>query len=275
MNAKEFVKELGKAASFDKLPSQAAALAFYFLFALFPILLLVWYLGGIFIGSDAVKVSFETFAMGRFGTEVAPFISNLSSTDVFYSKFNLISSAIAVFVVFFGLFRFFNHLRHCFFQIFEYRIKKRQLIKRTVYGQIFSVVLMAAVIIFITIFMLVMVGSSFIYESIFGSARESLFHTVNFTIGFVLSGVLFAVIYHMSSGTTIYWKSAFVGGITSALFSTIVNGLFTFYLEVAKQSFSIFGAAALLLVFLVWAYYMSFTVLIGAEAAKVYDNLTE
>jgi membrane protein len=102
-------------------------------------------------------------------------------------------------------------------------------------------------------------------------APEALLHLVSLVLSFVVITILFALLYKIVPNTRIEWKDVWVGAaVTSALFST---GKFLIGYYIGKSGVgSAYGAAASLVVFLVWIYYSAQIFLLGAEFTRVYAD---
>jgi membrane protein len=102
-------------------------------------------------------------------------------------------------------------------------------------------------------------------------APEALLHLASLALSFVVITVLFALLYKVVPETRIEWQDVWVGAaVTSALFST---GKFLIGYYIGKSGVgSAYGAAASLVVFLVWIYYSAQVFFLGAEFTRVYAD---
>jgi membrane protein len=102
-------------------------------------------------------------------------------------------------------------------------------------------------------------------------AHEVILHAVNSAIFFVIITGLFAAIYKILPDVHVEWRDVVLGGaVTSALFSV---GKLVIALYLGRASFaSTYGAAASVIVFLIWVYYSSQIFFLGAEFTKTFAN---
>jgi len=102
-------------------------------------------------------------------------------------------------------------------------------------------------------------------------AAEFLLHAVNFIVFFAIITGLFSAIYKFLPDVNIEWRDVILGGaVTSVLFSLgkLVLGIY-----LGKASFaSTYGAAASIVVLIVWVYYSSQIFFLGAEFTKTFAN---
>ena len=102
-------------------------------------------------------------------------------------------------------------------------------------------------------------------------APEGLLHLASLVLSLVVITVLFALLYKIVPDTRIEWRDVWVGAtVTSALFTM---GKFLIGYYIGKSGIgSAYGAAASLVVFLVWIYYSAQIFLLGAEFTRVYAD---
>lgn len=100
---------------------------------------------------------------------------------------------------------------------------------------------------------------------------EALLHALDFTISFAITTLLFAMIYKFMPRAKIAWRDVWVGAAVTALLFEIGKFLIGFYLGKTSVA-SGFGAAASLVVLLVWVYFAAQIFLLGAEFTWVYSH---
>jgi membrane protein len=103
----------------------------------------------------------------------------------------------------------------------------------------------------------------------------SLSHVVigiaNLALSFVIVSLLFAAIYKILPNTRLYWRDVVVGACGTALLFQAGQAAIAFYL-VNFISANIYGAAAGVIVLLIWVYYAAMIFLLGAEFTKVWTR---
>lgn len=100
---------------------------------------------------------------------------------------------------------------------------------------------------------------------------EILFQALNFIISFVMVSALFAAIYKILPDCDLNWKDVGVGAVGTAFLFTIGKTLIGFYIG-SSQVASGYGAAGALIIVLLWIYYSSQIFLLGAEFTKVWAS---
>jgi len=102
-------------------------------------------------------------------------------------------------------------------------------------------------------------------------AYEVIMHVANFVVPFCVITLLFSAIYKILPDTRIEWTDVILGGaITSLLFSIGKLGLGIYLGRVTFES--TYGAAASIIVLIVWVYYSAQIFFLGAEITKVFGN---
>jgi membrane protein len=103
----------------------------------------------------------------------------------------------------------------------------------------------------------------------FDEGTVYIFLVINYVILFAIISTLFAIIFKVLPDAKIHWKDAFVGaGFTAALF---LIGKLLIGLYISKSDIGItYGAAASIVLILLWVYYSSIILYFGAEFTKVY-----
>jgi membrane protein len=100
---------------------------------------------------------------------------------------------------------------------------------------------------------------------------EWLAQMLNLGIGFVLTALIFAMIYKLMPRARVQWKDVWVGAVVTALLFTLGKALIGLYLGVSGVA-SAYGAAGSLVLVLLWVYYSAQIFFLGAEFTWVYAN---
>ena len=100
---------------------------------------------------------------------------------------------------------------------------------------------------------------------------ETLLHLANFAVSFLMVSALFAAIYKILPDRQLRWKDVAVGALTTAFLFTVGKTLIGLYIGSSSVASS-YGAAGALVVVLLWIYYSSQIFLLGAEFTKVWAS---
>ena len=258
----------------DYAPSMGAALSYYTLFSIAPLLIIVISVAGLFFGADAVRgVIFEQLQalMGDDGAEAIQEMLSTTSDP----KTGIVATAVSIIGLLIGATTVFNELQSDLDRIWRApaRVKTTGIwdLLRT---RLLSFGMVLGVAFLLTVSLVTSAALSTIgkwWGGWFG-AWEVLAHALDLIINFGLLTLIFALIYKMLPRVHVSWHDVWVGaGVTSLLF---VLGKFLIGLYLGKSDMtSSFGAAGSMVLVMVWVYYSSQIFLFGAEFTWVYANL--
>jgi membrane protein len=261
----------------DDAPSKGAAIAYYSMFSMAPLLFIMISIAGLFFGAEAVRgVVFEQVAdlMGENGAEaVEEMLAHVSEP-----KTGLWATAVGVVVLIFGATTVFAQLQAALDAIWEVpdevaKAEKQNAIWTFVKGRLLSFGLVLGLAFLIVVSLLLSAAMSALgkwWGPAFGE-WETLAHLFNLAVGFGMLTVVFAAIYKIMPRADIEWRDVWVGAaVTAALFSV---GKFLIGLYLGKSDIgSSFGTFGSIIIVMVWVYYSAQIFLLGAEFTWVYAH---
>ncbi|HET8575432.1 MAG TPA: YihY/virulence factor BrkB family protein [Candidatus Paceibacterota bacterium] len=268
----QFAARVGRRAKKDLIGSRAAALAFYMIFALVPLLVLVLSIFSLLMGQRQVQQMIISFFSSRIGTQGSTFFHNILH-QVSTFEVNTFASVIGIVLVLYAATNLFLHLQKTFAAIFSVKETEEGIIQETVKKRTLAFSFM--VIFFALIFLLIVVNiaSSVLFgaiQSLWANIIPSLvFQLGKYMVTFLLSIFIFGFMYHFASAGKISWKSAFFGGLVAAFLFGVINALLSVYLSFSNH-LSAYGAAGFLIAFLLWFYYVSMALFLGGEVSAVF-----
>ena len=250
--------------------SQGAAIAFYTVLSLAPLLVVAVAVAGLFFGQDAVRGHVFWQLRNLLGDQAAATIQSLLKA-AYRPAAGIAASIVGFFVLLLGASGVFLQLR----QTLNYIWGVDPNIDSGVLGLLRSRVFSFAMVLGIGFLLVVSLAMSAIivaigtYASGFISIPAPVLGIASFVITFCVTAFLFALIYKIVPETRIEWEDVAIGAIfTSLLFDAgkVVIGI---YLGKASVG-SAYGAAGSLVVLLFWVYYSAQVFLYGAEFTHVY-----
>ncbi len=254
----------------DKASRLAAALAYYTVFSLAPLLIIVIAIAGSVFGEEAARgeiVGQIRGLVGKDGAEVIQTaIENASKPTT-----GAIASAISVVVLFFGASGVFAELQDALNTVWEVQAKPERGLINVIRSRFLSFTMVLGVG-FLLIVSLVASAALTALINFFGHLLpgfDSVWHLANFILSFAITTLVFGLIYKVLPDVKIAWSDVWIGAvITSVLFSI---GRFLLGLYLGNGSFgSTYGAAGSLVVVLAWVYYAAQILFFGAEFTQVY-----
>ena len=270
------LKQAGVAWWNDQAPSKGAALSYYSLFSIAPLLFIVITVAGLIHGPDAVRgVVFGQLAdlMGEKGAEaVREMLANVSQPDTGRWA-ALVSTALLVF----GATSVFGQLQTALDTIWEVpeqaKAEKHNALWTFVKGRLLSLGLVLALA-FLIVVSLVLTAAVSALGKWWGPAFgewETVAQAVNLVVSFGMLVVVFAAIYKFMPRARIEWRDVWVGAAVTVALFTVGKFLIGLYLGKSDVAGS-FGAFGSLVIVMVWVYYSAQIFLLGAEFTWVYAH---
>ncbi len=251
-------------------PRLGAALAYYAILSLAPILLIVVALGGYLFGQNAVRGEIYWQARQVVGSELAATLQTLLASAEPQTS-GIVASVFGFIVLFVGASGVFLELREALNYIWDVPPVTRGGFATAFRYRIFSFAIVAGVGVLALLSLLasILFEAMGRYVSPSVAIRGATLETVNFVITFLLLSFLFGVIYRIFPVTRVDWEDVIVGSVVTAALFTAGKFLVGLYLGRASVG-SAYGAAGSLVVLLVWIYYSAQIFLYGAEFTHVF-----
>jgi len=257
----------------DYAPSMGAALSYYTLFSLAPLLVLVIAIAGMVFGQDAAQGAIIAQLQGIMGQEGATAVQGLLQAAREPST-GILASIVGGFLLLLGATAIFAELQTDLDRIWRVPAKEKPSgIWVWVRSRILSFGLVLGFAFMLMVSLVVSAALAATSQWLGGGeAAESVLASVlNFTASFALFTVLFAMIYKIMPTAKISWHDVWMGAAVTALLFNVGKSLIGLYL--AKSSVaSGFGAAGSFVILVAWFYYSAQIFLFGAEYTWVYAN---
>jgi membrane protein len=263
------LRQAGAAWLDDDAPTLGAALAFYTLFSLAPVLIVAVSVAGLVFGDKAAQGEIVRQFQGLMGTQGATAIEIiLQSTN--RPGLGVLATALSLIAILVGASGAFNELQDALNIIWKVHSTK-SFWRVALRHRVFSLGLVVATG-FLLLTSLVITASLSAAERLVGTLLPIsivVLQSMNFVFSFVVITLLFALIFKLIPDTIIPWRDVWMGAAVTSLLFTVGKVLIGFYLGHSALT-SAYGAAASLVVFLIWIYYSAQILLFGAEITHVY-----
>jgi membrane protein len=250
--------------------AESAALAYYTVFSLAPVLLVVIAIAGAVFGRDAVRGRLVQQFGGLMGKEQAALIQTiLQKTQTEHSDgFAAIVGFVTLLI---GATAVFSQLQASLNRIWEVKPKEGHFFKNFIRKRLLSFAIVIAIGFLLLVSLVVSTGVEALHNSIASRyATEPLWlEWANAAFSFALFALLFAMIYRILPDARIPWRDVWLGAVVTSLLFVFGKWVIGLYLGRTAAT-SAFGAAASVIVLLLWVYYASFIVLFGAEFTHAY-----
>jgi membrane protein len=250
----------------DGAPSMGAAISFYSLFAIAPILLIVIWSAGAFVGPNVVQTLVLNQLRLLIGDESSRAVGALL-VSVSYAARSGYSTAISIVTLLIGATSVFAELQNALDRIWQTPARRGM---ESLWAVLRARLLSFGFILGIGFLLLISLTAGAALETIgswvgtFAADWRGLALVLNAVLGFMLSTLLFAMIFKYVPHQSIAWGDVWVGGlVTAALFMSGKLLIVLFFGRVAFRS--AYGLAGSFLVLLLWVYYSAQIFLLGAE----------
>ncbi len=256
----------------DKVARLAAALAYYTLFSLAPLLVIIIAIAGLVFGQQAAQNHIVNQISGLVGqssaTAIQAMIRGASQRGT-----SIFATVIGVIFLILGATGVFGQLQESLNTIWEVTPKPGRNVWSLLRERFLSFAMVLGIGFLLLVSLVLSAGLSALtgYVSGFLPGTGWVLQIVDFLVSFIIITVLFGMIFKFLPEAEIRWRDVWLGAIVTALLFTI--GKFLIGLYLGRSSFSSsYGAAGSLLVVLLWIYYSGQILFIGAEFTQVYAN---
>jgi membrane protein len=269
----ELVKKSFKEWSEDKASRLAAAMAYYTIFSIAPLLIITVAIAGWFFDRNVAQDQLIAQFSGLIGQEGAEILQTMLESANKPAN-NLIASVVGIVTLMFGASGVFNAMQDALNTIWEVIPKPNRGLRGIIKDRTLSFS-MVLVIGFLLLVMLVVSTLLSAITSYFSGNIETtaiVMQVINFFVSFAITTIMFAMIFKIVPDVEIAWRNVWLGAVvTSILFSV---GRFAIGTYLGNSSVtSAYGAAGSLVVILVWVYYSAQILFLGAEFTQVYTGM--
>ncbi len=265
------IKQSGNEFLEDNGTKLSASLAYFTIFSIGPLLLVIITLLGKFYKKEAVTNEIFNQASQLVGTSGAAQLKSMLdglSTERNTTLFSVIGGLILMF----GATGIFSEIQSSINYIWSIKAKPKKGWLKYIMDRLlsFSLVVGSGFLLLVTLFInIIMDLLNDRVAHFLGDADTVLLQVVNVGMLYAVVTFLFAVIYKVLPDAKIYWKDALIGASFTGILFLIGKFLISYYLASSK-SISTYGAASSLIILLSWVYYSSIILYFGAEFTKVY-----
>ena len=254
----------------DYAPSMGAALAYYTIFSIAPLLVIAIAVAGFFFGADAARGEIFGQLRGLIGDEGATAIQGLVRSASQPGK-DALAAIVGTVTLLLGATTVFGELQSDLDRIWDAPKPKHAGLLGLLRGRLlsFGMILGVGFLLLVSLIVSAAVSALGHFWSGWFAGWEAVLQALNFAVGFAIITGLFALIYKLLPRCEIGWKDVWVGAVVTSLLFSIGKLLIGLYLGKSGVA-SAFGAAGSLVIVLLWVYYSAQIFLLGAEFTKTY-----
>jgi membrane protein len=254
----------------DNVPALAAALAYYTLFSVAPMLIIAIAVAGLVFGKEAAHGEIQSQLQSLIGDAGAKVIEDMVASASQPSS-GVLATLVGVGVLAFAATGVFVQLQDALNAIWKVKRKPMNGLLAFLRQRLLSFAMVLGIGFLLLVSLVLSAALSAAGTFLIGlmPAWEAVLQLVNLAVAFAVTTGLFAMIYKVLPDTRVAWSDVWLGAVvTSLLFSLGKLGI-GLYLGKSSVS-SAYGAAGSFAVLLLWVYYSSQLLFLGAEFTQVY-----
>jgi membrane protein len=247
-----------------------AALAFYTVFSIAPLFLIVLAIAGLWFGEEAARRQLYDQLNGLVGPKGGEAIQAVVASANQPST-GLWATIVAVVTLFVGATGVFVQLQDALNFIWQVRRKPGRGWRSFIQNRLLSFAMVLAIGFILLVSLVISAALAALGQFMSGliPAQEVVWQILNFLISLGLITLLFAMIFKVLPDVRIAWREVWLGALLSALLFNLGKFALGFYLGRSSVA-SAYGAAGSLVIVLLWVYYSSQTLFLGAEFTRAH-----
>jgi len=254
-----------------KVTKMSGALAYYTVFSMGPLLILIISLSAIFLGREAVEGQIYTQLEGFMGRDTAEQLQDIIKNAAIGGK-SRIAVTISVITLLVGATTVFAEIQDSINTIWGLKPKPKRGWLKLLQNRFLSF----SVIISLVFILLVSLGVTTVIDGLSNQLRAAfpditviLFYILNQIITLGVVTLIFGVIFKVLPDAQIKWKDVISGAVVTAVLFMIGKFGISFYISQSNVG-STYGTAGSLVILLLWTYYSSIILYFGAEFTKAF-----
>ena len=255
----------------DKVLKLSAALSYYTIFSIAPMLIVIITLCEVFLGKEAIEGSIYGQINTLVGNEAALQIQQMIKNAAL-SGDSTWATAVGIITLIIGATSVFGEIQDSINFIWQLKAKPKNGLLKIVINRLlsFSMVISLG---FILLVSLALNGLIELFSNqlarLFPEVTVILLYVINLALTFGVIALLFGIIFKVLPDARVKWKHVIAGAITTAILFMIGKFAIGFYLGASKVG-SAYGAAGSIVIILLWVYYSAIILYFGAEFTQVY-----
>jgi len=257
----------------DYAPSMGAAIAYYTLFSITPLLIIAIAVAGLVFGHEAAQGEIIGQIRDLIGQEGAIAVQGLLK-NAYEPAHSMLAIAGSVITMIIGATTVFGEIQSDLDRIWRVSVPSQEsglwrLLRTRLFS--FGLVLGVGFLLLISLIISAAIAAFGKWLRSLSAGWEVVLFALDLSISFAITTLLFALIYKFMPRATIPWRDVWIGAAVTAFLFAIGKFLIGLYLGKASVA-SGFGAAGSLVILLLWVYFGAQIFLLGAEFTWVYSN---
>jgi len=274
--ALQLVRQSSTSWSDHNAPSMGAAIAFYTIFSIAPILIIAVGVAGLLLGTDTVRSDLLIQMKSLMGDAGASAVQTLLSNTTYMGK-NRIATAVGIATLLVGATSVFGELQNSLDRIWgtpdKVRVSGTWNFLRSRFLS-FGLVLGVGFLLLVSLVVSAALAALGNWLSAMIGDWAVILFVIDGLLSLILSTLVFGLVYRFVPRVAIGWEYVWVGGLVTAILFSVGKQAIGLYL--GKSAFtSAYGAAGSFVVLLLWVYYSAQIFLFGAEFTRAFASANE
>lgn len=269
-----FLRQVFSEFSAEDTLKYSASLAYYTVISLAPLLIVIITLCDFFFSKLAIEGHVYSQIKDLVGAQAALQIQTVIK-NIHLTGHNFFASTISIIVLLFGATGIFGEVQDSLNKIWGLRITTKRTWWKLILNRLlsFSLILSIGFVLLVSLLLNAILEAFGNYLSHYATNLSVFFlHFTDIIISFIATSFLFSVMFKVLPDAKIKWKDVFIGGCITSLFFTLGKLAIGIYLGKSNIA-TVYGAAGSIMIIMVWVYYSSVILYLGAEFTKVYAKL--
>jgi membrane protein len=256
----------------NKVFKMSASLAYYTIFSLGPMLIVMIFFANLFFKREAIEGSLYEQIKGLIGPNSAEQVQSIIKSAAL-SNNSTVTAIVGFIALLIGATSVFSDMQDSINSIWNLKVKpsKDNWMKMVIDRLLsFSVVVALGFLLLVSLVInSVMDGLMNKLTTMFPDMAVILAYILNVTITLVVTSFLFAIIFKVLPDALIRWSDVFIGAVCTAIFFMLGKFLISFYIGSTDVGSS-YGAAGSIVILMLWVYFSSLILFFGAEFTKAF-----
>ena len=258
----------------DSILKYSASLAYYTVFSLAPVLIVIISICGVLFGKEAIQGHIYSQIKGLVGNDAAVQIQD-TIKNIHLTGHSVFATIVSIVILLIGATGIFGEVQDSLNKIWGLRVKTRKTWWKLILNRLlsFSLILSIGFVMMVSLLLNAIVSAfgNFLARY-FSEFSVVLVQITDSVLTFVVTTFLFSLMFKVLPDAKIKWKDVFIGGLITSVFFTLGKLAIGYYLGSSNIA-TVYGAAGSIMIIMVWVYYSSIILYLGAEFTKVYAKL--
>jgi len=247
----------------------ASSLAYYTVFSIAPLLVIATAIAGAVFGAEAARREVSAQLAGLFGPAAATLVEQAVQNAARNESSGAMATLLSVVLLVFGASNVFSALQDSLNTIWGVRPKPGLGVWNTIRIRLLSFGMVVGIGFLLLVSLIISAALSALSEYFSGGGAELWWQIANLLVSLAVFSLVFAMVYRFLPDVRIGWGEVWVGAAITAVLFSLGKTLIGLYLGHSSVA-SVYGAAGSLVVLLLWVYYSSQILFLGAEFTQAY-----